>query len=63
MIRSKRKQKKPSKPSIPIDISNEPVNIHCCCNKCGKEIVLPEKVWLRRGAICNACHHRIYEED
>lgn len=44
-------------------IEDEPVNIHCYCNRCGKKIVLPEKVWLKRGAICNDCYHRIHEED
>lgn len=63
MIRSKRKQKKPSKSSMSTDIPNEPVYIHCQCIKCDKQIVLPEKVWLKRGAICNACYHRIREED
>lgn len=42
---------------------NEPINIHCFCNKCGERIVLPEKVWIKRGAICNRCYHRIREED
>lgn len=45
------------------DISKEPVNIHCLCMICDEKIILPEKVWLKRGAICNRCYHRIHEED
>lgn len=46
------------------NISNEPVNVHCYCNKCGKKIILPEKVWLKRGSVCNRCYHQIhYWED
>lgn len=59
MIRSKNAFKK----QLYEDISNEPVNIHCICSKCNERIILPEKVWLKRGAICNACYNRIHEED
>lgn len=59
MIRSKNAFKK----QLYEDISNEPVNIHCYCNKCREKIILPEKVWIKRGSICNACYHRINEED
>lgn len=45
------------------NILKEPTNIHCYCNKCGEKIVLPEEVWLKRGAICNRCYHQIREED
>lgn len=45
------------------DLSTEPVNIHCFCNKCGERIVLPAKVWYKRGSICNRCYHRIHEEE
>lgn len=47
------------------DYSDEPCFIHCQCCKCGKQIILPEKVWLKRGSICNYCHHqyRIHEEE
>lgn len=43
------------------DFSTEPINIHCYCNICNKKIVLPEKVWLKRGAICSACYHRVHK--
>lgn len=57
MIRSENNFKK----QLYRDLSEEPVNIHCYCNKCGEKIVLPEKVWIKRGAICNRCWHNIKE--
>lgn len=45
------------------DLYKDPVYIHCYCSKCDKKIVLPEKVWLKRGVICNRCYHQIHEED
>lgn len=42
---------------------DEPIYIHCYCTKCDAKIILPEKVWIKRGSICNACYHRIHEED
>lgn len=44
---------------------DEPVKIHTICRKCGERIVLPEKVWLKRGSICGDCYRGTYdcEED
>lgn len=47
--------------NVNMDLSTEPINIHCQCMVCDKRIVLPEKVWQKRGAICNRCYHQIHD--
>lgn len=48
---------------FPEDIpQDEPVRIHTQCRKCDAPIILPEKVWLKRGSICDSCYRNIREE-
>lgn len=44
------------------DMANEVAYVHFQCIKCDRRAVLPEKIWLKRGPICNRCHHRVNEE-
>lgn len=57
MIKSDKFQELPD--HIPQD---EPIRIHTQCRKCDAPIILPEKVWLKRGSICDSCYRNLREE-